>query len=749
MPAATETANAAPTPTSASTASRRLLRRTLNDALAIAGNAVQLDTAGDYTRSIEAYQQSVELLDQGIALMRLQRESGTERPGRDTTHEISQLEQIREKYAARINVHRLEQQRKVAARAAREASNAQEQVQSGPSPAGTVSPSGTISRRPRTPTSAFIPPQQPPPSAPLPPLPSTERRGSGVEDDNTSPLTSTRPRGASLPSRQAESRHLQQLQQQELPPLPVTPQLTADLDGPSPAWPVMSTLSPSSSALQVPGPSTTSSTIQLDAFPTPKKRSKSTGRPQTAPGPSSAPSTAPVPGGGRARTTSGANPPKRSHSSTALSKSASQNTLSSRLSSPNIAIHLPHSNSDHNLSTYASLKAVQRNHLSPSPIKGQRPDALIRLGKASKKAEVPPFVTIYGLQPATRVTAQPPPPRPSDPLRHPYHLLRLLLGTLTPVMSPTSNGSRGGVGGGFITPRLYIPSALWHQPELWTLILDLPEKVRVLESLRETLKAVHEASVLLFGPIFFSSLRSPTKIRRQPSSDNGVLVGMDDPIEWLNALERLTAIVADIEKNTSKKLGVGENGTSVKKKMMDWGTRVAKKTVGGKGPSNELMDSYVDALTGVCNMGGMLDAHFSALRTLMPSNTRSASSRRPTLSRSNTADPMKPVISTTPPPPSAVSPTSGTRTPTYGGSGNANAVPNFAMDPDVLPPAISQLVPKYTNLPQFVRIQAVGHLEKVTKAFSTVILPFIIRDLVVLLQGLQEMRNGEWMGINL
>jgi hypothetical protein len=94
MPAATETANAAPSSASASTASRRLLRRTLNDALAIAGNAVQLDTAGDYARSIEAYQQSVELLDQGIALMRLQRESGSERPGRDTTHEISQLEQI-------------------------------------------------------------------------------------------------------------------------------------------------------------------------------------------------------------------------------------------------------------------------------------------------------------------------------------------------------------------------------------------------------------------------------------------------------------------------------------------------------------------------------------------------------------------------------------------------------------------------------------------------------------------------------
>jgi hypothetical protein len=76
------------------TVSRRVLRQTLNDALAIAGNAVELDAAGDYERSIEAYQQSVDLLDHGITLMKLQREAGRERSGRDTSHEIAQLEQI-------------------------------------------------------------------------------------------------------------------------------------------------------------------------------------------------------------------------------------------------------------------------------------------------------------------------------------------------------------------------------------------------------------------------------------------------------------------------------------------------------------------------------------------------------------------------------------------------------------------------------------------------------------------------------
>jgi hypothetical protein len=98
MPTATETMSSSTSIQSSASQpapiSRRALRKTLNDALAIASNAVQLDTAGDYAQAMEAYQQSVDLLDQGIGLMRIQRESGAERPGRDTSHEISQLETI-------------------------------------------------------------------------------------------------------------------------------------------------------------------------------------------------------------------------------------------------------------------------------------------------------------------------------------------------------------------------------------------------------------------------------------------------------------------------------------------------------------------------------------------------------------------------------------------------------------------------------------------------------------------------------
>jgi len=196
------------------------------------------------------------------------------------------------------------------------------------------------------------------------------------------------------------------------------------------------------------------------------------------------------------------------------------------------------------------------------------------------------------------------------------------------------------------------------------------------------------------------------------------LNGVKDPNEWLNALDRFTKVLTDVEKNTGKKLGLGEHGASVTKKMMDWSTRVAKKTIGGKGPSNGLMEAYVEALTGVCKLSAMLDAHFCALRAVVPGSK--PASRRPMLSRSATTEQVKTPISPFP--------------------------PDFSSDPDVLPPAISQLVPKYSNLPKYVTNMALAHFEKTTKVFSSVILPLIVRDLAVLIEGLQQMRNGEWMG---
>lgn len=664
----TTQSNLAPT-TTTSSSGRRVLRRTLNDALAIAGNAVQLDAAGEYARSIEAYQQSVDLLDHGIALMRLQ----PERAGRDASHEIAQLEQIREKYSARIRAHQSE-------RTSSRRTNGAETTTSH----SAQSPNSTSSRRPRTPQgSTSIPPAQPPPSAPLPPIPGI------VSDDNSTVLTTTRPRGTSLPASQVEVKR--QRNEEPLPNLPV------EIAPPAKAATTTIRSPKSSEAL-----SGSNQTIQLDAFPAPRKRSKSAGRPQTAPDPSSLPP--PLPGNPvRVRTTSGATPPKRSHSSTALSKSASQSHLPSRLINPGTA---------------------RPTHLSPSPISAipKRLD-LIPLQKAPAQQQLSPFIAIYGLQPALRVTAPPPAPAPTDSQRRPYHLLRLLQSTLVQAPSPGSVGfgrANQSGGGGFLTPKLYIPSALWHHPELWTLILDLSDKARLLETLREAMRSLHETSTIHFGPVLFSAVRSPTKLKRNPSVDNLAQgrMGREDPGEWLTALDQFSKALTEIEKNSGKKLGLGENGASVTKKMMDWSTRVAKKTIGGKGPSNELRDSYVDALIGVCNLSAMLDAHLCALRTVVPGSK--PPTRRPTFSRTATSEAIRP---TTP-----------------------GFMPDFSMDPDVLPPAISQLVPKYSNLPKYATTTALAHLEKTTHVFSTVILPLILRDLAVLIEGLQRMRNGEWMG---
>lgn len=715
---ATETAvGGVAAPSSSGTISRRVLRKTLNDALAIASYAVQLDTEGDYARSMEAYQQSVALLDQGISLMQLQRDLGSERPGRDTSHEISQLEQIREKYAARINTHRSERDRKAAILAARESNH----VSSNHHHTTTI-------RRPRTPQGSSIPPpQHPPPSAPLPPIPPMASPAvDTVRTSNDTVVESNgfRTRGASLPSNQTEPTRDSALSSSS------STNVNSEISGASRNG-SFSLKSPKTPPPPTPSTATSIRSTNLDSFPVPKKRTKSIGRPQTAPGPGA--SSPPTSNGSpiRTRTTSGATPPshvlpKRSNSSTALS--------SSSVTSPVSPIVQPHQQGPPRLQRFGSSTNIRHGLLSPSPasLSSKRVDLIPLREPKTTKIEVPAFATIYALEPATKVTAPPPPPMPTDPQRHPYHLLRLILGTLTPISSPGLKSSQP-TGGGFITPRLYVPVAIWHQPDLWTLVVDLQEKTRLLEALRETLRTVHETSVIHFGHVFFSPLRAPAKLKKTKSSENSLpaIPAMDDPIEWLQSLEKLANVTCEMERSMSKKLGMGENGASVTKKMVDWSTRMAKKTMGGKGPSNELMVAYVDALAGVCAFGAMLDAHLCALRTVLPPSAATRpTGRRPTLSRSNTVEAAKALSA------------SQTNIAVA-----ANSVPDFKSDPDVLPAAATQLIPKYSELPKFVNTQALAHLEKATKVFSSFIIPFIVRDLAILIQGLQAARNGEWMGL--
>jgi len=80
---------------SPSVSARRRLRQTLNDALSLAAKAVKLDGEGDFTSSMEAYEQSIILLDKSITLMR---EHGSlaarSLSGRDPEQEVAQLQRI-------------------------------------------------------------------------------------------------------------------------------------------------------------------------------------------------------------------------------------------------------------------------------------------------------------------------------------------------------------------------------------------------------------------------------------------------------------------------------------------------------------------------------------------------------------------------------------------------------------------------------------------------------------------------------
>ncbi|KAG8754418.1 hypothetical protein FRC14_005095 [Serendipita sp. 396] len=86
-----------------SSVSRRAVRERLNCALDLAKYAVQLDDMeDDHARSIEAYQKSVELLDQCIEMIKIRWNLTRWRQDEDVPGSIAQLETIRDNYKARI-----------------------------------------------------------------------------------------------------------------------------------------------------------------------------------------------------------------------------------------------------------------------------------------------------------------------------------------------------------------------------------------------------------------------------------------------------------------------------------------------------------------------------------------------------------------------------------------------------------------------------------------------------------------------
>jgi hypothetical protein len=149
---------------------------------------------------------------------------------------------------------------------------------------------------------------------------------------------------------------------------------------------------------------------------------------------------------------------------------------------------------------------------------------------------VPPPPIPHSNLPTTPISPLPP-TAPSDPLRKPYHMMNLLRHTM---MSKT---------GGYITPRLHVPQEVWSQGG--ARLLNLPEKVRVVEVLCSSLEEVQNTSGGIFG---MGNL----------SAGLALSIGKKEADVWSLKLEEFSNVCDGVVANFGKKLGVGE-GFMIKK----------------------------------------------------------------------------------------------------------------------------------------------------------------------------------------
>jgi hypothetical protein len=149
---------------------------------------------------------------------------------------------------------------------------------------------------------------------------------------------------------------------------------------------------------------------------------------------------------------------------------------------------------------------------------------------------VPPPPIPHNNLPTTPISPLPP-TAPSDPLRKPYHMMSLLRHTM---VSKT---------GGYITPRLHVPQEVWSQGG--ARLLNLPEKVRVVEVLCSSLEEMQHMSGGLFGAGNVSASLAPG-------------IGKKEGEAWSLKLEEFSSECDGVVANFGKKLGVGE-GFMIKK----------------------------------------------------------------------------------------------------------------------------------------------------------------------------------------
>ncbi|KAH9968715.1 hypothetical protein BC827DRAFT_1121417 [Russula dissimulans] len=200
---------------------------------------------------------------------------------------------------------------------------------------------------------------------------------------------------------------------------------------------------------------------------------------------------------------------------------------------------------------------------------------------------VPPPPIPHSNLPTTPVSPLPP-TAPSDPLRKPYHMMNLLRHTM---MSKT---------GGYITPRLHVPQEVWSQGG--ARLLNLPEKVRVVEVLCSSLEEVQHSSAGIFGAGNVSASMAPG-------------IGKKDGELWSLKLEEFSHVCDGVVANFGKKLGVGE-GFMIKKNsgVTSWGGKLTRQL--DKLTNQKNLDSpasYVQGLSRLFAQAQLLDEHSRAM----------------------------------------------------------------------------------------------------------------------------------------
>ncbi|KAI0274903.1 hypothetical protein BC834DRAFT_850194 [Gloeopeniophorella convolvens] len=196
----------------------------------------------------------------------------------------------------------------------------------------------------------------------------------------------------------------------------------------------------------------------------------------------------------------------------------------------------------------------------------------------------------------TTPTSPLPPSAPSDPLLKPYHMMSLLRHTMT---SKT---------GGYITPRLHVPQEVWSQGG--ARLLNLPEKVRVVEVLCSALEEVQQASSGIFGA---GNVGSGMSL--------GIgSIGKKEGELWSLKLEEFSGVCDGVVGNFGKKLGVGE-GFMIKKTsgVTSWGGKLTRQF--DKFTNQKNLDSpasYVQGLSRLFVQAQLLDEHSRAISMQPP-----------------------------------------------------------------------------------------------------------------------------------